>query len=557
MNAVMIAKTVAELYVGEYGRKWRPLKGEKEAREFFKRRSARDSVVYARAGARLFKAESFDDCRKALESGGDLYRATTDPWRIPCAWRGTTADGIDVVIETVALARPMLDDDAFWRVWEPAILTTRASGGALTEDDVASRIVDSVNVRVQLLLSRTRYAELGDDCGAEFWRDEILQEPLANLGLESLQDRPATFSAPTIEKEAELKRRKEEQARREEERLESLRRDLQNAQADAEYEAALAAIAEQKKQAQFDAQLSELERKAKITQLQFEEEELQKSHELRMYKLEQALELERRRPEMERAERERSEARLNEINDNIAGLVSGMQDFCRQMKGSFDDFMKEMKASSDPTTVDCAWGFFSDEFLARIGATRDEQYYKRLYARRFKDVKKKIAIRCEKACTTRNVVAKRDTTIFRVNQEIKLEFRSPIDGYATILNLGTNGAYLLLVPNGPGEDDRGVKFEGVSPEDAVVKRGEICSIPRTALYHGSLFEGGPHGWEEFVVIVTKDKPLFADEERFNEERFDDPFAEIAPTRLERVLNELAELDPEDYAVGTYGFTVVE
>ena len=90
-----------------------------------------------------------------------------------------------------------------------------------------------------------------------------------------------------------------------------------------------------------------------------------------------------------------------------------------------------------------------------------------------------------------------------------------------------------------------------------MKRGEICSIPRTALYHGSLFEGGPHGWEEFVVIVTKDKPLFADEERFNEERFDDPFAEIAPTRLERVLNELAELDPEDYAVGTYGFTVVE
>lgn len=544
--------SVVELFVGEYYKKWYSSKGESEARDFFKR-LGRNVAIYARDGAKIFKAESFDDCGKALENGGDVFRATTDPWRIPCAWRGKTADGIDVLVETVALARPKLDDVNFWRVWEPAILTTRASGGKLEETDVASRIVEAVGVRVQALLSRTNYAELADNCGAAFWRDEIFQTPLENLGLESLQDCPATFSAPTVEKEEELKRRKAEQDQRYRERFESLQRDLKNAQADAEYEAALAAIAERKKQAQFSAELSEQERDAKRTQLQFEEEELRASHKLRMFKLEQALELERRRPETERAERERSEERLNEINGNIASLTQGMQTFCRQMKDSFDAFMSKMEASADPTTTDCAWGFFSNAFLDRIGATRDERYYRRLFGRRFKDVKKKIAVECKGVCTTRNAVCRTDTKVFYVDQGIKLGFRSPIDGYATVLNLGTSGDYFLLVPNGPSDDDP----NGVKPEAACVKRGEYNSIPSAALYPHGLYEGGPSGWEEFVVIVTKDKPLFENSERFHETELNNPLAEISPKRLGRVLDDLAELDPDDYAAGTYGFTVVE
>ena len=551
----------AELYVGEYSRKWYSSKGEKEAREFFNRGRQNNVgyAVYARCGTSCSRVQEFDDCRKALEKGGDLYRVATDPWRIPCAWRGTTQDGVEVVVEAVATARPRLEDANFWRAWEPMILTTRASGGRLEESDVASRVVEVVAPRAQALLEGVRYAELGDNCGASFWRDRIFEAPLANLGLTAEDGSRATFSAPTVEKENELKARKEEQARRDAERREALERELRRAQEDAAYKAALAEIAEQEKQTQFDKELLEEEREAKREQLKFERETLKAAHELEMLKLRQALELERERPNMERAERERSQAQLKEISDGIAGLTGKMEDFCRQLKDSVETAMERVKEknTNNPTAPNDLLGLYSLEFLAGIGLTRDEKYFRRLYGRRFKDVAKKVLVACEGVCKTRSVVARRETSIFRIDQDLKLKFRSPIDGYVTILNLGTqpNPDYNLLVPNGPGDDPN-----GVSPVEAFVKGGQRYSVPSDLLYRGDLIEGGPVGWEEFVVIVTKNEPLFADEERFNETslgRDPNPFTEIGPERLKRVLDDLAALDPEDYAVGTCGFTVVE
>ena len=584
--------SVAKLYVGAYFKRWFSSEGEEELSEFFRKRG-RDKA-FCRVGDKLSEATSLDDCKHALEAGGDLYCVTPDPWKISCLWRGDTRDGVETFVKLAIQVTPKFDDAKFWNEWEPRLLTTRANGGVLEEEEVQARIVDVLGQRALQFLSGTTYANLENSKSEDFWRYQ-LEEALGNLGLAWHLGQPAKFLSPTKEKEQAkldeikkaneaLKDRETEQKLRFEARRQALQSDLDNKRLSQKYEIALRRLEEQNEALDADLELSAIERQTKKLEVAFVQEKLKKEHELELLKLEQAIKLEQERPERERAEREREHAEreqtnksleglggaisalaqginserqesnksLEEINGQIAALTQGMNAERQEMKETLVSCFKQINDAfaSQPTTINVALESFSKEILESVGLMQDPRYFNRLYSRRFDEVKNKFGVALEAKRMTRDATYKMRPQTAELGQAFQLKFRAPMDGYATILNLGTSGAYLLLVPNGP-------QGGGVAPEAAKVASGNEYVVPGSPLYNGGLYEGGPCGWEEFVVIITKNKPLFADSERFNVNDPESPFAQLGADRLKRVLDALDELDPDDFAMGKVGFTVVE
>lgn len=518
--------SVAELYLGGYSKGFWTTEGGKAARRFFADRGKNDrgAGVYRRDDqGRIVEARDFKDCEEALAKKRDLYCVTTDPWFIRCSWQGRTQDGTDVFVEIDAAVQPNLDE-TFWRVWEPTILATRATGGRVEETTVAARVSEEANLIVQQAISQRTYADLGGIAGVDYWRTYVFEETLGNLGLAYSEGgvAPARFTAPSVEKEKELRRRKEELE-------ESLRRE----KLVLDYEAATTQIAEQKRQLEFATQIGDKQRQFQMAELERREALARKNHELEMFKIEM---------EIEGARVDRS--RLDELATQVARSRDELADL-QERTGEALDILKAFNESSlDMTTIDVMLKDIKSEIVDALGLTRD----KRFYSRRFSDVKRKFNVECKHGSLTRDPVRQRPAWVARFDDPIKLEFRPPMDGYATVLNLGTSGRYWLLVPNG-------FDGEGVGPFEARVKSGERYAIPGDELYRDELYEGPPAGREEYVVIVTKE-PLFEDRERFNAK---DPEAlvELEPERLTRVIDRLSEFDPDEFAVGTVSFTVRE
>ena len=718
--------TVAELYLGEYSKGQWTTKGKKDARSFFEERGRGKDVYYRVDDDQVVAAQTFDECANALENGDDLYRMATDPWKIRCTWKGSSRDGKECFVRVDVAVRPKFDERAFWRVWEPAILATRAIGGRLEEAAVAARVVEASKLLIQQNLSATEYKNLPELEGAVFWKLNIFERTLGSLGLAYVASTPARFVAPSVEKENELKRR-------EEERKEALQREKEVC----DYEAEKARIVAEKRKIEIATELSELDRRfqtmelnakavelkkeheikmfelektreiknAKAVELKREHEvkmfelektreikdakadELKKEHEIKMFKLEKAreienakadelkrehevkmfelekareikdakavelkkehevkmfelekareikdakavelkkeheikmfeldkvreiknakavelkrnheikmfelekeheikmlelekehelktlklehdLEAERRRPDEERAERERSDARIAELDKFIKSAVEGVMALQAETAKIFKDWKDGYLKTLSPPAFNAYLNNISQDAVEAMGLARDPRFY----SRRFNAVERKFQVEIDQIVRTRDPRSRLNTTHIRCNQEIKVRFRAPIDGYVTVLNLGASGSFWRVVPNCDGLTYDGrdeFRVAGVEPREAYVSQGKDYSIPGDNLYRGFLFEGRPEDkkdkslhnlWEEYIVVVTKNKPLFDDYERVNKDDFDNPFVELSQERLDRVIDQLTELKPDEFAVGTCGFTLID
>ena len=557
--------SVAELYLGEYLKGFWTVKGRKTVRQFFADhgKNVRGAGVYCRDDqGRIVEARDVKDCEDALSKKRDLFCVKTDPWIIRCSWKGTTQDGKVVYVEFDAAVQPNLDE-TFWLCWEQEILATREIGGRVEETTVAARVSEKAKLIVQQAISQKTFAELDGIAGADYWRTYVFEETLGDLGLTYSEAcvAPARFTAPSVEKENDLNRRKEEQKeslRRKEEVLEYLKETTQ--------------IDEQIRQLEFEPELSELEREFQRMELHAKMDEVRKKHEIKMLELEKEYEVkardfeaERRRPDEERAERERSEARVAKIDNLIKNAVDSIRtlhdETTRVIQDWKDGYLKTLSAPAFNAYLNGV----SQDAVEAMGLARK----RRFYSRRFHDVERKFSVAINAIERKRDPRSNLDTAFVWCNQEINVEFRPPIDGYVTVLNLGASGCFWRVVPNCDGVTgdwrDK-YRISGVGPREAFVLQGKDYSIPGDNLYRGRLFEGRPkrwdgdslhNCWEEFIVVVTKNKPLFDDYDRVNRSYPDEPFVEISQERLERVIDQLGELKADEFAVGTCEFTLLE
>ena len=132
--------------------------------------------------------------------------------------------------------------------------------------------------------------------------------------------------------------------------------------------------------------------------------------------------------------------------------------------------------------------------------------------------------------------------VVRINSDMAFEITAPISGYLTFINLGTSGAYWLVLPNSENY-----------PGKTYVREGETLKLPDD-ITHESMYEDGPVGWEEQIAIITPN-PLFNVEELVSEEGYE-PYVKVSIDRMLRLCADIERLNKRDVAVATVGFNVV-
>ena len=97
-------------------------------------------------------------------------------------------------------------------------------------------------------------------------------------------------------------------------------------------------------------------------------------------------------------------------------------------------------------------------------------------------------------------------------------------------------------------------------EQAKVRASQKYSIPGDLLPQAELqrhdldyMECGPAGWEELIVLVTP-TPLATTADIFETSR-NNPFSQILPSRMEKLITNLAEMPSNAVALGILGFVV--
>lgn len=529
---------IVKVYDGLFRKSLLSFEGKKELGKFMAEHGTTTWILPAAdASGALGTPHAESDARRAgaeYISGANLVRVASVPFETSCVWNATTHDGADCFVRAT-LVLSIADPAAFLKVWGPAIL----ANGELAEISVGNRVmVDSASFLAQEIAS-VDYDSLKRFGLSSAWQKGFFTERVARLGLR-FDGARFEFEAPDAEKRAEEERRREEHdalIRRERDaaKLEETRRQLAH-----DVEMARLAREDQRRALQQETarRETELARQEELDRLAYEQKRLD---------LEQSVDAARRQP-----------GELDALREQVAGLVAANQEFQRQMSAMLAAMAAPtpQRPQTSPQLAAELAGV-SDETIARLRPTDPKAFFSRVFNEKKVESESSrvhMSLKTDRPSLTRDVVYRRDYHSLRIGGRLIVEFTTPINGYATVLNLGTSGNFWLLAPNGGPL--------GVAPNQAIVRAGARYRLPGPELYRYGLdgaegvgiFEGGPVGWEEFVVIVSC-QPLFADAERINRRQPDNPFTLVSADRLNALLGQLALLDAGDWAVGSIGFQV--
>ncbi len=516
-------KVIAESYSGKYRFGLFGTEGKKELQKFTE---AQGCASYVGTKGAWQEAQDVGTVGALYVQGANVVRFATAPWRSKLLWKTHMSDGQECVVEATILVEA--DSTRFLDVWLGEICAAEK----LTSDSVDGRLRAALEVDVVDEMKKQTFDGLTRDLALPTdWWTVFFKRSVAGLGLtfDSVVD--VQYSAPSIEKENELKKREEERRElierkefeaRFEIRLAEIEAEKNERKREIEQNAFISAASRQEERRRVEAEAEkskiELGRKAELSRLEYEKKRLE---------LEQAIDEVKRKPE----EREALEEKIEQVGASVASLTQQID----------EKFQRSSESNLTPQLAAYLSGI-SDKVLFKLNLHRDKAFFSRNF--NDKALRSPVIARLERGFLTRDVKYKKDVPTLRIDDSIAMEIVSPIDGYVSILNLGTSGKYWLLTPNGL-----------VAPKDAFINKGESVRAPGGALYPDEMYEGGPEGWEEFVVLVSKE-PLFDGYERFNLVDRENPFAELSTERLNRLLEQLETLDENDWAVGTVGVNVV-
>ena len=505
---------------------------------------------------RLVPVESLADAGPLVSDGHELYRISTGTPEIILLWNVQTRDSCACAVR-VTLLCSINDTQRFIDHWKDRLQSLKEIDQTAVANEEISRLKD----RVINDVGQYSYEELvsANALPDSWWREQFNGGSLTAMGL-AIQSLSVTYSAPSeeVKKELEMLAKSKEVA-------------LRKAEIEAENErnqAILTArLKAEKEKIESDRILSETERRAELAKVELKADQ-EKAQIL------QATELQRMRYEKERLQ---LESDLAEIRNRPAEMAA-IQEEQKRSQERFDQFSSEMATTLQTMTraletitemlnkksasiPELSLHMFynmagiSDSTLFLLGHLESKEFYSRFFAAQKERTGQGIDLALVKA-VTRDVSSgqqnmKLDT--LRIEESLEVTFCSPISGYATVINLGTSGRFWLQVPNAY-----------VTPDRALVKAWERTSLPgpllpaeRLARNGLDYYEGGPTGWEEVIILVTR-QPM----NRFLSSTFPlslekSPFVEITPGTMKQLMKELSQMPEEDWTAGTLGFSVIQ
>ena len=549
-----MSASIAELFSGVIRKKgWTRLFGGSEADKRLKAFCEEQGYeTTLRSGGAYVKGASVAEARKALFGGAEILRARTRPFEVVCQVSATSQDGVAFDAEAIALASADLANGAFWRAWGENV---RACG-ALMESAVAERVANlSFGIQDEFKRNFNYGALSTQNAAPTTWWEAQLQPIFDRLGLKLDGVRRVSYAAPSEAKARE--RAVREQAEKERrERVEAARREaIEEAQ-----------LAELRKQIEHDATLNDLERQAELAKrdfeaLEFEREKAlaQKEFELKCAENERRIAILRADAAEEEEERRRARERAEELTRTTDQIRKDLEAIGARAAEAF----KELNASVKTVADEMRSGFGavasvgvqiretlekllkeSEKRVGNVAASWSKEAFSRIFSDKTLDPNyRKVNASLAQGVLTRDPTDRRDDVNFlRIGDSTSMRFTAPIDGYISIVNLGTSGRYWLITPSGGSNP--------VRPTAARVKSGREYRVPGGELYRAELYEDGPAGWEEYVALITP-RPLFSESEL-------DPhraIAQLSTERLLKMVEDFSQFPASACAVGYLGFNV--
>lgn len=183
----------------------------------------------------------------------------------------------------------------------------------------------------------------------------------------------------------------------------------------------------------------------------------------------------------------------------------------------------------------------SPETLALTGRAQNVQYLTAMA--RAKANAAPGAVMLKKVDLKSRDIGTRRVKSLAIGSSLEFELAASRSGHVSVLNIGTSGAVYLLAPNGI-----------VSPADAWVRAGNRMIFPGAPLLPGEqLYENGPPGWEELIVVVSE-APLFSHTDLADGDA-GAPEVKLSDERIGRLVEQLTELAGESWNAGLLGFMV--
>lgn len=410
--------------------------------------------------------------------------------------------------------------------------------------DLAERVKTAVLPKVVDRIGRHTFTELAVNHAipADSWQrnPDLICDAIDDLGLDLCEVGSVEYYSRKDEDRRDIEKRQrefdlqEECGRMEIALQESLKR--QQLESDAKI-----------RELEDDHRLSEQERLAKRElihiQTVHEQELVRLRHQRDVLKIEQEIAgirgyAEEQKRNEER--RQRIEDRWEQFQDDYRQAQNGIAD---ALKG-IEEALKNRLPISMPLVN--TLGGFSLPMLMNTGTIKTPEIIRTCF-HELRGNYGKVPVKVLEARSRDIGVGKFDT--LRVKQSLAFEFISPLSGYATIINFGTSEMFWLHAPNAYV----GIDQAKVRACTKYTVPGDL--IPRADLRRNGFdyMEEGPVGWEELIIIVSP-TPLIGAVDIF-EAKDNDPFVQLLPSRMEKLLEQLADMPQEDLAIGVLGLVV--
>lgn len=512
---------IAERYNGTVVRRWIFNKGINELESFISEPGTETWNASAANGP--VRLNNVDEAAHCVTTGKSVIRVVTTPWRADCLFGAATSDGQNVSVEVSFSAT--INPEAF-----VAEFANNVTEDGLDSVVLIDRWINQSNLAVSNEIRKHTLAQLGQPVLLNVWWRNLLSGIIANDRVTMGDVVTVRYACPNAARARVLRQTLAERTFQlalyrlaEDEKAKRL-------EIDAKHE-------EERRQIEHNAALSEMDRESKLQEA--------KNRRIKE-QLDSQIEFARKRKELEELERERlAESTQSAERDQKLDAIQARQEetsnqieSLKELLGSIQDQIAEgMKLN--PQLMSALSGV-SVETIAPLFKNDLKAYFSAYFNERANsDPTKRVDVSIGAAAGTRDVGLRRNGNARKVNSlriggEINLSINSPLSGCLTLINLGTSGRLLLMLPNDKAR----------SP---YLRRGET-------LRPFTFTEDGPAGWEEFVAIVTPE-PLFETSELHAPNDPDNLITPLSKERMDQVIAALTKLDPNQWTAGVFGMYV--
>jgi len=487
--------------------------------------------------ADLLQIATVDDVKWPLPASAMVLRVILAPFPLTLTFadvRDENDHAVDLTLETT------------WKIAEPRLFLRERGIDLLLADDrlQTDTLVRMINAQLQHricdVLRQYAYADLQERKAlpSKWWQGE-LQQCSAVPGLQLLEVQAVRVVSAEAEKAAEqeqqqrlleLEQQQQKQAR--EQQLELLRQEQ-------EWE-------ERKRRLELQISLNarEREHQLKLARLEYEQELLARQEEMERQRLQHQLEKEKLQAEIRRIRQQEQQEEIQQTKKRMRE----QEELLQQMEVARQQLQQAMQVVQHAATQGwqhaprLAAAVISPQTVSLLHHATPQERLVALARRRQASSPDVVRLQQEHL-GTRDIGAGQTREVLSMGDRLQFAIHSQVAGHATIINIGTSGKAWLLAPNAL-----------TAPDQCRIEAGLVADFPGAPLLPGMpLFENGPPGWEELVLIVSR-QPLIA-EPLLQDCNASQPFAELDTAALQCLIEVLNEWVEEDWHAATLGFVV--